>query len=252
MTCRLSVIVIEDHDDLRAVTVAALRELGHSARGLPDGEALDAELRAARTDLLVLDLNLPGEDGISLARRARGVQPDIGIIIVTVREQLSDKIAGYDSGADIYLTKPTSIEELGAAIAALARRLRPPGTGTEPPELDFASDVTSSRDKVRALRDYLIGVTGKVPTLAGLAGQFGLSLRRCNDVFTQEYGSSIAAYVSGYRLERAREAVLTTNVPLKVIAERLGYTHVNHFNAAFSRRFGYPPGALRKNRKESL
>ncbi len=207
MTCRLSVIVIEDHDDLRAVTVAALRELGHSARGLPDGEALDAELRAARTDLLVLDLNL---------------------------------------------TKPTSIEELGAAIAALARRLRPPGTGTEPPELDFASDLTSSRDKVRALRDYLIGVTGKVPSLAGLAGQFGFSLRRLNDVFTQEYGSSIAAYISGYRLERAREAVLTTDVPLKVIAERLGYTHVNHFNAAFSRRFGYPPGRLRKNREGSL
>jgi DNA-binding response OmpR family regulator len=77
---------------------------------------------------MVIDLNLPGEDGISLARRIRQSQPDIGIIMVTARNQVSEKMHGYENGADIYLTKPTSIEELSAAIHALSRRLKPSAT----------------------------------------------------------------------------------------------------------------------------
>ncbi|MFA7243641.1 MAG: response regulator transcription factor, partial [Sulfuricellaceae bacterium] len=82
-------------------------------------------LGAFRADILLLDLNLPGEDGISLARRIREVLPEVGIIMVTARRQARDKIEGYGSGADIYLTKPTSVEELDAAIQALSRRVRP-------------------------------------------------------------------------------------------------------------------------------
>ena len=121
----LNIIVVEDHDDLREATVAALGRMGHHVRGIDCAEALDDEMGAFRADLLVLDLNLPGEDGISLARRVRAAQPDIGIIMVTARQQVQDKMKGYGSGADIYLTKPTTPEELGAAILALSRRLRP-------------------------------------------------------------------------------------------------------------------------------
>ncbi len=125
MDSTLNIIVVEDHDALREVTVAALAAMGHAARGVDCAEALDDELAAFHADILVLDLNLPGEDGIQLARRMRAAQPDIGIIMVTVREQVRDKMKGYDSGADIYLTKPTAPEELGAAIRALSRRIRP-------------------------------------------------------------------------------------------------------------------------------
>jgi len=125
MDSALNIIVVEDHDALREVTVAALAAMGHVARGVDCAEALDDELASFRADLLVLDLNLPGEDGIRLARRMRAAQPDIGIIMVTARETMQDKMKGYDSGADIYLTKPTAPEELGAAIRALSRRIRP-------------------------------------------------------------------------------------------------------------------------------
>lgn len=125
MDSTLNILVVEDHDELREITVAALCAMGHIARGVDCAEALDDELAAFRADLLVLDLNLPGEDGISLARRMRAAEPDIGIIMVTARQQLQDKTLGYGSGADIYLTKPTSVEELGAAIQALSRRIRP-------------------------------------------------------------------------------------------------------------------------------
>ena len=125
MDTSLNIVVVEDHADLREATVAALCSMGHDARGIECAEALDDELGAFRADLLVLDLNLPGEDGLSLARRIRAAQPGIGIIMVTGRTQINDRMRGYGSGADIYLPKPTSVEELGAAIQALARRIRP-------------------------------------------------------------------------------------------------------------------------------
>jgi DNA-binding response OmpR family regulator len=74
-------------------------------------------------DLLVVDLNLPGEDGVSLSRRLRGTQPGLSILMMTARDTVLDKVAGYEAGADIYLTKPVSIEELQAAVKSLARRM---------------------------------------------------------------------------------------------------------------------------------
>ena len=125
MVTPLNIVVVEDHADLREATVAALCSMGHDARGIDCAEALDDELGAFQADLLVLDLNLPGEDGLSLARRLPAAEPGIGIIMVTGRTQINDKMRGYGSGADIYLPKPASAEELGAAIQALARRIRP-------------------------------------------------------------------------------------------------------------------------------
>lgn len=132
MATSLNIIVVEDHDDLRETTVAALADMGHLVRGVASAEALDDELLGFAADLLVLDLNLPGEDGICLAQRMRAVQPHLGIVMVTARVHAKDKAVGYNSGADIYLTKPTSIEELSAAVGALGRRIRPalPDTGS--------------------------------------------------------------------------------------------------------------------------
>jgi len=120
----LNIVVVEDHDALREVTVEALRSMGHNAVGVDCAEALADEIGAFPIDLMVIDLNLPGEDGISLTRRLRAAQPEIGIIMVTARNRINEKLSGYESGADIYLTKPTSLEELGAAVRALARRIK--------------------------------------------------------------------------------------------------------------------------------
>lgn len=124
MDIKLKIIVIEDHEALREITVSALAAAGHSVIGLDCAEALTDLTDVSPADLLIVDLNLPGESGFSLARRMREGQPDIGIIMVTARNQLEDKVKGYGSGADIYLTKPTSLEELTGAVQSLARRLK--------------------------------------------------------------------------------------------------------------------------------
>ena len=126
MDTKLNILVVEDHDDLRDATVAALTTLGYHASGVNCAEAMDEALARHDPDILLLDLNLPGEDGLSIARRLRAAQPGIGIIMVTARNRSQDVMTGYGSGADIYITKPVSPNELDAAIKALARRVKPP------------------------------------------------------------------------------------------------------------------------------
>lgn len=125
MTILLNIIVVEDHDELRAITVETLQALGHQVVGIDCAEAMPEIVQTRHVDLMLIDLNLPGEDGLSLARRVRQSQPGIGIIMLTARGKVSEKLQGYEHGADIYLTKPTTMEELDATIQALSRRLRP-------------------------------------------------------------------------------------------------------------------------------
>ncbi len=121
----LNIVVIEDNDNLRRSVVRTLVAEGHHVTGVDCVEAFVESPRVLAPDLLVVDLNLPGEGGLSFAARMRAMQPQIGIIILTGRTAPPDKTAGYRNGADIYLTKPISAEELGAAVQALSRRVRP-------------------------------------------------------------------------------------------------------------------------------
>ena len=126
MDTRLNIVVIEDNDDLREATVDALRGRGYRVLGLECAEALPEESSWQRIDILVVDLNLPGEDGLTLAARVRALQPDIGIIMVTARGLPTDKLVGYETGADIYMTKPVAPDELVLVLKSLGRRLHPP------------------------------------------------------------------------------------------------------------------------------
>jgi len=123
---RLNILVVEDNDELREITIDVLRREGHQVQGADCAEAVSEHLGSI--SLMLVDLNLPGESGLSLARRVRAVQPGIGIIMLTARSSPSDKQQGYLSGADIYMAKPIANEELCAAVASLGRRLQPAAT----------------------------------------------------------------------------------------------------------------------------
>ena len=136
----LHIVVVENNHDLRETTVKALHALGHAVRGAAGASTLDLALASAGADLLILDVNLPGEDGLSIARRIRQSHPLIGIMMVTARSRQEDKLAGYDAGADLYLTKPVSIGELASAVQAIARRLGTSAPDTvQPLTLDAAT-----------------------------------------------------------------------------------------------------------------
>lgn len=148
MVALLNIVVVEDNDELREATVEALRGEGHSVIGLDCAESVPEKMSWERIDLMIVDLNLPGEDGLALAQRVRNSQPEIGIIIVTARSQSRHKKEGYQSGADIYMTKPVTLDELSAAIQSLARRLKPqPVRGSKELELDGARMILTGPTK---------------------------------------------------------------------------------------------------------
>lgn len=119
---QLNIVLVEDHDVLRQLLAQALCEQGHTVTALSCAEDLEDEAKGQPVDVFLIDLNLPGEDGLSLTRRLRHSYPLAGLIITTARSKVDDRVAGYESGADLYLAKPVEVLELCAAVAALGRR----------------------------------------------------------------------------------------------------------------------------------
>lgn len=149
----IKLLVVEDHLALLDVTVETLAACGHDVIGIDSAEAMDGLPRDFVPDIAVLDLNLPGESGLSLARRLRRVRPGIGIIMVTALHAVAQKVAGYEHGADLYLTKPTAPEELRAAVFALAQRLRQSATANPAAfTLDAATHILHTPQGALALR----------------------------------------------------------------------------------------------------
>lgn len=123
-TSALHILVVEDNDSLREATVDFLIQQGHQVTGVVCAEDVDDTPQRDLPDLYLIDINLPGEDGFSLAARIRQSQPKTGIVLLTARSQLSDRLTGWDCGADNYLIKPVEQAELLACVNNLGRRLK--------------------------------------------------------------------------------------------------------------------------------
>lgn len=120
----LNILVVEDYDVLRNAMVKVLTRAGHRVLGVGMAEDVDDEPMGCLPDMYIIDLNLPGENGLSLARRIRQSTPDAHIVLATARIDIDDRVAGYAAGADIYLPKPVAPEELVAIAQSLSLRLR--------------------------------------------------------------------------------------------------------------------------------
>jgi len=127
------VIVVDDDARLRELLNRYLSEQGYSVRAVADGNDMNRWLARERYDLMVLDLMMPGEDGLSICRRLRGLGDKIPIIMLTAKGDDVDRIVGLEVGADDYLPKPFNPRELVARIQAVLRRVpepQPPGAPT--------------------------------------------------------------------------------------------------------------------------
>ena len=120
------VLVVEDEPNIRELVCLHLRHEGYVCDGVADGQAGLAKAQDETWDLLVLDLMLPGLDGLSLCRAVRNgrTNADVPILMLTARREEADKVVGLESGADDYLTKPFGVRELVARARALLRRPR--------------------------------------------------------------------------------------------------------------------------------
>jgi DNA-binding response OmpR family regulator len=145
-----SILVVDDDPKLRDLLAQYLGREGFRVRTANDGNAMDLLIAESPPDLVVLDLMLPGEDGLSIARRLRG-GTDIPVIILSARGDEVDRIVGLEVGADDYLAKPFSPRELLARIRAVLRRQRIPAVPDETKTVGFG-DFTLDLEAQRLLR----------------------------------------------------------------------------------------------------
>jgi len=122
-----TVLVVEDEKDIRELVRFHLAQEGYDVREADSGEAAAAHLQAGVPDLVVLDIMLPGTDGLALCRRLRATGPtaSVPIIMLTAKAAEVDRVLGLEMGADDYVTKPFSPRELVARVKAVMRRARP-------------------------------------------------------------------------------------------------------------------------------
>lgn len=138
------ILIVDDDDSIRAMLLEYLGDHGFLVRAAGTGQAMRAEIERDLPDLILLDVRLPGEDGLSLARFLRE-RYDVGIIMVTASDATVDRVVGLEIGADDYVAKPFDPRELLARIKSLLRRMQ-----ARPPADNPAHDTTSARAEAAA------------------------------------------------------------------------------------------------------
>lgn len=137
MAASLNIVVIEDNEDLLKTLVDIIRANNYHVLGVRSAEELSEVGNVLECEVLVVDLNLPGEDGLSLVARLKRLFPRLKILMLTTRSEVKDRVVGYEAGADIYLSKPFYEQELIAALKSISRQI----ASYENHNSDSSSDV---------------------------------------------------------------------------------------------------------------
>jgi two-component system, OmpR family, response regulator MprA len=116
------ILVVDDDPAVLRMLVRTLAAEGHEVESAPDGGAALAAVERRAPDAVVLDVAMPGMDGLAVCRRLRAAGLAAPILLLTARDAVADRVAGLEAGADDYLVKPFAVEELLARLAAIARR----------------------------------------------------------------------------------------------------------------------------------
>jgi len=141
----MRILVVEDEQQLARHIVAVLTRHGHCIKACADGGAGLQVALHDRPDLVVLDLGLPGMDGLALLRQLRKERCQSRVLILTARSGLEQRVAGLNAGADDYLAKPFAMDELVARVEAVGRRAAAPGIADLLQVADLCLDVRQRR-----------------------------------------------------------------------------------------------------------
>jgi len=177
------ILIVDDDAEIRSLLGDYLRKNGYKASAVAEGKAMWSALARGKVDLVVLDLMLPGEDGLSLCRRL-SAESDIPVIMLTARGEETDRIVGLEMGADDYLAKPFSPRELLARIKSVLRRTR-----SLPRNLraDEAREIAFAGWRLDTVARHLVSSDTVVTSLSGAEYQLlRIFLSHANQVLTRD------------------------------------------------------------------
>ena len=140
-----AVLLVDDDAPIRRMLERTLSAEGYEVAAVADGGAALAQVERSLPDVIVLDVAMPGLDGLAVTRRLRAKGLPVPILLLTARDALHERVAGLDAGADDYLVKPFEVDELTARVRALLRRNHPPGEQLAYADLVLEPDGLAAR-----------------------------------------------------------------------------------------------------------
>ncbi len=158
------ILIVDDDAEIRSLLSQYLEKNGLRVAAVAEGRAMWQALDALRIDLIVLDLMLPGDDGLTLCRNLRAKSSDIPVIMLTARGEATDRIVGLEMGADDYLAKPFNARELLARIKVVLRRARSLPHNLRP---DDAQHIRFADWVLDTVHRQLVSAAGVVTPLSG-------------------------------------------------------------------------------------
>lgn len=205
----MAIVLIEDHDNLRLALTSLLENEGFSVIPLECAEDLDDTLGTHSADAFIVDLKLPGEDGISVVKRIRAAAPRANIIITTAFGQLEQRITGYNAGADVFLPKPVDPEELIAVLRSRIRR----------DDVLKSTFVLNTKEQVLSGALHPIQLTlaeTRILSALSIANDRLLEKWQIMNLFTPEHGNMSAENLQ-MRLSRLRKKFQQAGIETDVI-----------------------------------
>jgi two-component system response regulator MprA len=207
-----AILVVDDDAPIRRMLERTLAAEGYAVSSAPDGGAALAQVERAAPDLVVLDVTMPGLDGLAVCRRVRGRGLSLPILLLTARDAVEERVSGLDAGADDYLVKPFASEELVARVRALLRR------GHEPEELlahgDLALDL---RTRSATRGTHVLELSGREADLLELLLRNRRHLVTREQALAQVWGDQLGAtqnvvdrYISYLRRKLAEPDLIRT------------------------------------------
>lgn len=179
----MKILVVEDDSEMRSLLSRSLTYEGYQVQTVASGEEAVEKVTSAAPDLVILDLMLPGVDGLEVCRQLRSLG-GVPVLMLTARRTLADKVAGFESGADDYLVKPFALEELLVRVKALLRR-----SGVNPGSQLRCADLTmdlSTREVWRG--DRPINLTAKEFDLLELLMRHPRQVMRRDVIYDRLWG----------------------------------------------------------------
>ncbi|MFO6419723.1 response regulator [Hylemonella sp. W303a] len=254
------ILLIDDEPEALRSLVALIRQQGWQVSLAAEPHRGHLRALALQPDLIVLDISMPGMDGMALLRRLRAAPEtqDIPVIFLSAQHAADQRLAGLTQGGVDYVTKPFEPQEVLARIRIhmqLARRAKVKPTpqedsDTPTSENDAAAEAHPPTDAdealLRAAMQFIEAHLSELPGLTEIAAAVGTHEKRLSQVFRQRAGSTVFAFARQLRLQKAKDLLVNSDLEIQDIAELTGYQSAANFATAFREQQSMTPSDYRQ------